>query len=53
MDSVELIRHDGGRLNEKEDARVWELYRRFQKHLEHWQENAENDKSLKEVRLET
>ena len=50
-ESMELVPHHGGRLTEKEDARVWEIHRRFEQHMEHWQENAETDKSVKEVRI--
>ena len=48
-DNILLIASDGHRLSGREDERVWSLYERFERHLESYQENADNDASVQQV----
>ena len=48
-DSMAMISHDGRRLNKGESARIWALHKKFEKHLERFQDKADDDKSVQQV----
>ena len=48
-DSMAMMSHDGRRLTKGESARRWALYKKFEKHLERFQDKADDDKSVQQV----